>query len=170
VLHKHRLEEIAEQFRTVESERDRLIPWIPSIEKTLTEADARRNLETALADWEAGALFDYTLKNHQGQFLGRIGMYRIDKSVPRGEIGYWLRASAEGKGYVVEGARALEQAAWKAGFHRLEVRCDPRNLRSHATAKRLGFTLEGTLRENLRLNNELVDTMVWAKLRSERQG
>ncbi len=34
--------------------------------------------------------------------------------------------------------------------------------------QRLGFKLEGTLKDNIRINGKLCDTMVWAKVRSQR--
>ncbi len=166
-LHKHQLEEAEAQFAVVEAERERIAPWVPWVEKTRSVQDMRHHLETCLADWGQGGMYDYTVKDAAGAFVGRIGLFRIDKSVGRGEVGYWIRGQAEGKGLVAEAITALEAEAWRAGFNRLEIRCDPRNLRSHAIPARLGYRLEGILRENIRINGEVCDTMVWAKLRNE---
>ena len=67
-----------------------------------------------------------------------------------GEFGYWLGAEFEGN-----------------GINRIVIRCHPENTRSSAIPKRLGFTLEGTLRECTRLNGELIDMQIYSLLRRE---
>jgi RimJ/RimL family protein N-acetyltransferase len=58
----------------------------------------------------------------------------------RVELGYWLAASAEGRGFVLEAARAvLDVAAALPALGHAEARVDPRNARSAAVARRLGF-------------------------------
>ncbi len=50
--------------------------------------------------------------------------------------------------------------------NRLEIRCDARNTRSLKVAERLGFTLEGVLRSEMRdVSGELRDTLVFAKVK-----
>lgn len=166
-LHPHRPDEAEAQFAVVDAERARIGAWVPWVERTHTALDMRQNMESWLKDWELGTMFNYTMKDEHGALIGAVALLRIEKSIPRGEIGYWVRASAEGKGYVTEAATAIEAAAWQAGFQRLEICCEPRNLRSHAVPARLGFQLEGILRQNFRLGGRLQDTMVWSKLRHE---
>lgn len=165
LFHKHRIDEYLMQYKVVESERERLGEWLPWVAHTKTAEDTRRNMELSHEEWESRSVFDYTIKTLGGEFLGRVGLYRIDWSVPRAEIGYWLRESAIGKGYLNEGIKRLEQECFKLHFERLEIRCDPHNLRSAAVARKLGYQREGTLRKNIRIAGKLRDTEVWAKLR-----
>jgi RimJ/RimL family protein N-acetyltransferase len=80
------------------------------------------------------------------RFLGSTGLHRIKWSVPRFEIGYWLRTSATGRGYVTDAVRALTRTAFeRLGAKRVEIRCDDRNAPSAAVAERCGFALEGVL-------------------------
>lgn len=165
ILHKHRLEEAKQHFEVVNRERERLGKWMPWVEKTQTTEDTFRNMEISHTDWENRSLFDYTLKTTEGEFIGRLGMHRLDWSIPRAEVGYWLKEKAEGKGYLNEAIQALEKEFFKLGFERLEIRCDPLNVRSFKVAQKLGYKLEGILEKNIRCNNQLRDTMVWAKLK-----
>lgn len=167
-IHKHRIEDATEQFEALERERARLKSWIPWVEKVLTVEDLKRRIEVTHTDWENRSLFDYTLRNEQGNFIGHLGLYRCDWSVPKVEIGYWLVGSAEGKGYLFEGIQALEAECFKLGVERLEIRCDPLNVRSGNVARKLHYRLEGVLERNVRINGKLLDTQVWAKVRSER--
>ena len=101
-----------------------------------------------------------------GELLGSAGLVRGDWSVPRCEIGYWLRTKFIGHGYATEAVKALTQFARRhLRVRRLEIKTDPRNARSVAVAKRAGFKLEATLRQGARDNcGCLRDTLVFVKL------
>ena len=59
------------------------------------------------------------------------------------EIGYWLAASATGRGLVTRAAALLTDAALAAeGVERVEIHCDEANARSAAVAARLGYRLD----------------------------
>ena len=77
------------------------------------------------------------------------------------DFGYWLRPSAAGQGYMAEAIRLLTDYAltvWHA--QRVEIRCDERNERSIAVAKRLGFVQEGRLRNMERASDGHLRTML----------
>jgi len=102
--------------------------------------------------------------------LGGSGLHRINWEVPRFEIGYWLRTSYVGHGYMTEAVEAITQFAFET-LHakRVEIRCDKLNERSAAIARRLQFTHEATLRQELRHHStgELRDTLIFAKIALE---
>ena len=83
--------------------------------------------------------------------LGATGFARIDWAVPSFEIGYWCRTPEVGRGYVTEATLALTRWAFESGgARRVEVRMDTLNSRSAAVPERLGFELEGVLKNHVR--------------------
>jgi RimJ/RimL family protein N-acetyltransferase len=75
-----------------------------------------------------------------GRLLGGTGLHRIQWEGPRFEIGYWLRTSAEGQGYVQEGVTLLTVLAFETlQAQRVQIRMDPRNARSQSVAARVGY-------------------------------
>jgi len=52
-------------------------------------------------------------------------------------------------------------------LHRVEIRCDPDNLRSRAIPNRLGFTEEGTLRQVAWQYDHFLDLVVYSLLADE---
>ena len=101
--------------------------------------------------------------------IGGTGLHRINWNVPRFEIGYWVRTSYARQGYITEAVSGLTDFAFDTlGAKRVEIRCDALNERSAAIPRRLGFTLEATLRHEDRdhVTNNLRDTMIFAKIRS----
>jgi RimJ/RimL family protein N-acetyltransferase len=64
------------------------------------------------------------------------------------EVGYWLRRDATGQGLATEMASAMVKVAFELDkVRRMDLMTDPDNERSAAVARRLGFTLEGRLRD-----------------------
>ncbi len=102
-----------------------------------------------------------------GSFIGCSGMHNIDWDIRNFEIGYWIRSSCAGKGYMTEAVNGItEFAIHTLAANRLEIRCSARNARSAAVAERAGYTLDGILRRNRRgQDGELHDSMVYAKVR-----
>ena len=71
-----------------------------------------------------------------GRFLGGVGLMVRNWDMPYLEIGYWLRASVEGKGYMSEAVRLLTNYALEElGAKRVEIRCDELNTRSANVAR-----------------------------------
>src|SRR5262249_23649796 len=83
---------------------------------------------------------------------------------PRFEIGYWVRRTREGQGYVSEAVRGLARFALRTlGAQRVEIHCSHRNERSQRVAERCGFTLDARLRNQAREpDGTLRDTLVYS--------
>lgn len=102
--------------------------------------------------------------------IGGTGLHRMDWEVPRFEIGYWLHSDYTGRGLATEAVKAVADFAFETlEARRVEIRCDARNERSAALARRAGFPLEATLHNHDRhhLSNELRDTLIFARVREE---
>lgn len=99
-----------------------------------------------------------------GSILGGAGLHRR-KGPGALEIGYWLRVEAGGRGYASEAVEALGMAALEhGGVDHVEIRCDPRNVRSIAVARRAGFRHVKTLvGDALSPSGAPRDTMVWVR-------
>jgi RimJ/RimL family protein N-acetyltransferase len=104
-----------------------------------------------------------------GRYLSGVGMVRNDWVARKFEIGYWMRASETGKGYVVEIVALLARCAFDVlGANRVEIRCDAANTRSRRVAERAGFPLEAILRrERARKDGTVCDSCVFALLRED---
>lgn len=105
-------------------------------------------------------------RDRQDVQQGGVLYRRFD--VPQGacEICVWLAPEVRGRGLITRAFRMLID--WALDVRRLtrvEWLCDPRNEPSIATAKRLGFTHEGTHRKAFNVNGEYRDVQVWAIVR-----
>jgi RimJ/RimL family protein N-acetyltransferase len=89
------------------------------------------------------------------------GLHRFDWAIRRFEIGYWCRASAQGRGLVTESVNALARYAFAVLKARAVAISHARgNDKSRAVIERLGFHYEGTLR-NATATPDGVADQVW---------
>jgi len=127
-----------------------LDPWFDWHQRFMTVEDAedlvlRRRAAFIRRDDLTYALFD----RQSDRLLGATGLHRPRWEDRVFEIGYFLRTSATGQGYMTEAVRALAAMALTAlKANRVEIWCDARNVASQHVAERAGFTLEGRLRNH----------------------
>jgi RimJ/RimL family protein N-acetyltransferase len=149
---------------------DDLKAWMPWAQQmpTLEESEAVvRRAQCQFLAREDLTLFLF-LKGAD-TLVGASGLHRINWDIPKFEIGYWCRKRFQGQGYITESTKAIAEFAFETlGAKRVEIRCDPKNVRSRGIPDRLGFKLEGTLRnESLSTSGELRDTLVFAKIKCD---
>lgn len=168
ILKKHNLEEARPMFELVNEERGRLREFLPWVDQVLTFEDEVRFIEKSLKWWSELNAFDYSIYlKDSGAYAGNVGLHTIDWHNERIELGYFLWQPFEGNGYVGESIALLEELAFRYGFYRIEIRCDPKNIRSQDVARRAGYTEEGILRSNVIIGSQRRDTMIFAKLRGQ---
>ncbi len=147
---------------------EELRPWMPFARsmQSLEESESFTR-KARIKFLERSDLHLRIFNKSTGDFIGCSGLHRINWDARCFEIGYWIRTSCSGKGYITEAAHGITDFAIRElAANRIEIRCSSRNLKSAAVAERAGFTLEGILRGNMRgEDGELHDSKVYAKVR-----
>lgn len=157
-------------WEAIEEAREHLRPWLPWVDEQRSPSDSEAYARRAHARWLTRDDMVHRIWDRQtGQCLGAVGLHPANWNVPSFEIGYWLRPSAVGRGYMTEAVRLVCGLAFEVlGAARVFIRCDPHNTRSAAVPQRLGFRHEGTLRCDTRSpSGELRDTMYWGMTAEE---
>ena len=152
----------------VEETFDDLQPWMPWAQQMPTLEESETHVRRAQCDFLARE--DLTLLlflKGTNTIVGGSGLHRIDWAIPKFEIGYWCRKRFQGQGYITESTEAITKFAFEIlGAKRVEIRCDSKNVKSRRIPDRLGFRLEGTLRNNsLSTSGELRDTLIFSKIK-----
>lgn len=121
--------------------------WIPAIPYPYSEADATAFVDRARRSWTLGRGGPFVIaKAASGEGLGTIGL-QLFADEGLGEIGYWLRREARGRGAATTATRLVARWAFGTlGIERLNLETDPANAASQRVAGRAGFTREGLLR------------------------
>jgi RimJ/RimL family protein N-acetyltransferase len=142
------------------------LPWVAA-EPTVESAEAR--CRTGAANFLARADLPFlAFEKSTGQLVGGVGLHRTVWATPKTEVGYWIRSSRAGRGFVTEAVGALLDYAFRQmQAVRVELITDEANTASRRVAERCRFDLEGTLRDERRApDGSLRNTCVYALLAS----
>jgi RimJ/RimL family protein N-acetyltransferase len=154
----------------VHESREHVRPWLPFADAHESVEDTRDWIIRCSARWMLREDFVVGFwEERTGRYLGSSGLHPRDWRVPSFEIGYWVRVSEQGKGYVGETVRLLTDYAFdRLHAVRVMIRCDARNTRSAAVAERLGFVREARLRnESIAGDGVLRDTLIFSLVPSD---
>lgn len=137
-----------EMHEAVNEDVGHLLPWMVWAYKHASVNDSELVARRCRAAWEARE--DLTMAmwdRERGRYLGGTGLHRIQWEIPAFEIGYWIRKSEEGKGYVTEAVQLLTDFAFGTlKANRVFLRIATDNVRSLAIPPKVGFVQEGVLR------------------------
>jgi RimJ/RimL family protein N-acetyltransferase len=101
-------------------------------------------------------------------FIGVCNLFYWNPTHRSAKLGYVLDVPAWGQGFATEAARALLQWSFNTlDLNRVQSETDTRNIASNRVLEKLGFTHEGTLREDCIVNGEISDSRVYGLLRRD---
>jgi RimJ/RimL family protein N-acetyltransferase len=150
---------------------DEIARWLDQVPQPYTDADAREYVAMTRRAWKDSTAATFAITDAvTGEVLGSIGVHWLDPAQSVGEVGYWVKREARGRG-VASGALRLV-ASWAidgCGLQRLQLRADALNLASQQVAEAVGFTREGVSR-SIRFNTRQgrrVDFVVYSLLPGE---
>ncbi len=176
----------------IETERTVLRCWQPQ-DAALLSAAVEASLEH-LREWMPWAMTEPKSLEDRVSYLRRMraafdkdeeyvyGIFSPDESAVIGgtglhkrgegnclEIGYWIHADYINRGLATEISAALTKVAFILhGVDWIEIRCDPRNVRSASVPHKLGYTHDTTLRKRrTTVQGKIEGTMVWSLFADE---
>lgn len=158
----------AEMNAAVHETFDNLKVWMPWAQQMPTLEESESFVRRAQCEFLAREdLTLFLFLKDTNTIVGASGLHRINWDIPKFEIGYWCRKRFQGQGYISESTEAITKFAFETlAAKRVEIRCDAKNVRSQRIPNRLGFKLEGTLRNDaLSPSGELRATLVFAKIK-----
>lgn len=170
VIRLYRESDAQDLFEAVAESRDHLRPWLPFADAHQTVEESRDWIIHTMAQWELREELSMSIwEIATNRYLGGTGFAIHSWETGYFEIGYWIRASEEGHGYITEAVRLLANYAFDTlKANRLEIRCDEQNVRSAAVPRRLGFVQEGCLRnDSTKPDGSLRSTFIFSLIPGE---
>ncbi|MDQ3707510.1 MAG: GNAT family N-acetyltransferase [Chloroflexota bacterium] len=167
VVRPYREEDAKGLQEAIAESREHLRPWMHFADKHQTVEESRdwinqQRAEVILRKSINCGLFEIG----SGRYLGGLGIMPRDWDIRYFEIGYWLRKSAEGHGYMTEAVRLVVGYLFEElGAQRVEILCDERNEHSANVARRLGFVQEGRMRNDVRdPSGSIRNTLIFSRI------
>lgn len=154
-------------FRVVDQNRESLREFLPWLDFNMSARDSENFILNAAKSNLAGTTLILGVF-FEDRFVGMVSFNNIQKVNRSAQIGYWLCASARGKGLMTKAVKRLIDFGFRdLHLHRIEVRAAPHNAKSRAIPERLNFSAEGVLREVEWLYDRFHDLAIYGLLRSE---
>jgi [ribosomal protein S5]-alanine N-acetyltransferase len=127
-----------------------------------SEADA----ELWIAHTQANPGLHFAIR-FGGESVGGIGVIpQSGLAIQTAHFGYWLGEPAWGKGIATAAARTMASYAFQAfPFARLEAPVFAWNPASMRVLEKAGFSREGVLRRSVFKDGQLIDSVLYARLR-----
>jgi ribosomal-protein-serine acetyltransferase len=167
---KMRTVQDAEDFFTlVDKNREKFRTYLAWVDDTKSVKEVEDFIVRCSKSFEDKTGADFGVQ-YDGVWIGSMGFHGVDAINKKAAIGYWLDADYEGRGIMTECVKAIISYGFETlDLNRIEILCATTNTKSRAIPERLGFTLEGTLRQYHRINGAYVDDIVFSLLKSEWQ-
>ncbi|KAB7672870.1 GNAT family N-acetyltransferase [Bacillus sp. B1-b2] len=148
--------------KSIKRSLEDLKPWMAFANKVQTVEEVEEGVRESYAKY----ILRQDLRLHiylkeTDEFIGSTGLHSIDWKVRVFEIGYWCDSLHTNQGYITESTIALIKLAKDSlKANRIEIRVDTRNKKSRAIPVKLGFTLDGVLKnESLSADGETLRDM-----------
>lgn len=144
--------------------------WLPWARMDYTQSDTTAFIRESIQAWKEERAWDYSirLKEEPKHHIGNISFWTVSKLGKIAEVGYWVRSDETSRGVCTEAMELLlEETFDSLGYHKVVLRIAVGNDASDRVAKKLGFTKEGVLREELLIRGNWVDHSLWSLLDRE---
>lgn len=152
-------------YAAVDESRASLTRWMPWCHAGYGPADVERWFGEADRMWRERSGFHMWLRD-DARVLGVVGVHDIQRyGKSEGELGYWVRLSARGRGVASTALRSMAAFAFNElhlGRASLRIRLD--NTSSRRAAERAGARYEGTLRHGIVHGDARFDAALYALL------
>ncbi len=147
--------------------RDHLTRWMSWMDRVIDVSDTYAFLRNAEKEAYEHSAFKGGIWRH-GTLIGSVDLHQIDWLNGNARIGYWLDKEHMGHGIMTRAVHLLAEYAFEAlDLQRIEIHVATQNDRSRRIPERLGFTLEGVMRQVQRLRGDYYDHALYALLRED---
>lgn len=161
--------EVADSNQLFHIWSDPLVTQFMNIESFTTENQATEIIQ----------MFDQLHRDHKAirysiieletnELIGSCGFNFVDYDNVKAEVAYDISRNFWRRGFATEAVKTLlHYGFFEMQLNRIEAKVDPSNASSIRLLEKLGFQLEGTLRQSEQINEKFFDLNMYSKLKSD---
>lgn len=150
--------------------RDHLEKWEPRWSSDAgSRSDWNRRLKAWSLGWKQGRMHVFLFRAIEtGEMIGSVSLTNVRGwPADSANLGYWVGAAFQGKGYMQEAVKAICQWGFEVrGLARIEAGTLPENTRSRHVLTRVGFQEEGRAVGYLEIGGQRRDHMIYGLVTS----
>lgn len=151
-------------YAVIDLSRAFLGEWLPWVKETKSPEDFKGFIRFARDEFSKESSYHLGIFMN-GDVVGGISFNEINTKDNKVEIGYWVSQTHSGQGIITRSVEALINVAFNDwDMHRIAIHVAGDNLASRRVPERLGFLLDGVMRDGMRLNGTYHDLCIYSKL------
>lgn len=168
ILRPYVMEDATRLYQAINASLPELKPWMVWAQEESSLEKGRATITHFHKEMAEEREIPLAIFLHDGTFVGSSGYFirdKADKDVPKFELGYWQDSRHAKMGYIREAVTAQTTALFNnLGANRVEIHCNADNHNSANVALKLGFALEGRLRNERRHLGKLADSLIFSHI------
>lgn len=166
-LRIRKTEDAERTFELIDRSRSYLKKWLPWVDSVQTVQDCVDFITLNRTKFDNGEDATYGIF-YKDELVGLASYHTLDKANRNTDMGYWMGEAYQGKGIMSRAVSYLTEYAFSYHkLHRVQIRCATENRGSRAIPEKLGFTLEGILRGEQKIQDEYLDICVYSRLSTD---
>ena len=162
-------EYIPQLFQAAFESREELKVWLPWCHSNYDIEETKDWVNLQQIEWNNRREFSFGIfELDSNQFVGGCGINQINWIHKIGNVGYWIRTNATGKGYASAAARLCAKFGFMdVKLNRIEIVAAKDNLASQSAAEKAGATKECLARKRLIVGDVSHDAFVYSLIKED---
>lgn len=163
-IRKYRPEDAAGIVEAVQESVATVGAWLDWCDKSYGLAEAEAWIAHTAASWDKADMFAFAVVDAtSGDYLGGVGLNKVDQDHHAANLGYWIRQSYQGRGVGTQAARlAIGYAFEHLKLTHIEIVCGAANRPSRRVAEKTGSRFEGLASGRLTVHGRALDAAVYS--------
>ena len=163
------IESATNVLEAVVESRETVGKWMTWASPAYSIENARSWIQTCNEERSRGLSYEFgVFTNDDGCFVGVAGFNQFNTLNKFCNLGYWIRQSAQRRGYAVAAIELLRPYAFnELKLQRIEIVVLEQNHPSAATAERAGACFEGIARNRLQHNGKPANARLYSLVPAE---
>ena len=164
LLRPFRDDDVGRLYEAVRESIAEVSPWLSWCHQDYSIEESREFISSRARAAESEEWYSFGIfEEDTERFLGGVGLNFINRVHRMGNLGYWVRTSAAGRGIATKAARLMARFSFEqVGLHRVEILAAVPNLASQRVAEKAGAVREGVLRKRLLIGGESQDAVLFS--------
>lgn len=151
----------------VNENREYLAKWLPWVPNSQTPQHYQAYIKQSLTQYANGQAVECAIE-YQGIIVGVCGFKRIDRHLGVAELAYWLGEAYQGNGVMTRACLFMLKYAFnELGMQKVQLSAAIDNKPSRKIANRLGMELEGVIRRQERVGDQVLDHAVYGIMKED---
>jgi len=156
-----------ELFQLIDKNRAYLEQWMEWPPETKNLKDTQKFIKSCLAGLSENKELACGIE-FNGKLIGVITFNKINHKLKKVTIGYWISEELQGKGFITKSCKTLIEYAFnELAMMKVEIHVATKNIPSQKVCERLGFKLEGVIRNAENLHGKIIDHNIYGLMQTE---